>query len=135
MITRKERNEKILYKMFWITKNLGTASLPELEEVKKLENVRVELVTDLIDGKQVNVGQFKSKVNHVENIIKSGKKAVIICVGGMSRSNSVALAYLLKKGMNFDEAHNLIREKVPIAKISMDLIDFVKENYVNEKRN
>lgn len=109
--------------------------MPKLEEVKKLENVKVELVTDLIDGKQMNVGQFKSKVNHVEKIIKSGKKAVIICVGGMSRSNSVALAYLVKQGMYFDEAYNLIREKVPIAKISMNLIDFVKENYANEKRN
>ena len=118
--------------MFWITKNLGTASLPELDEVKKLENVGVELVTDLIDGKQVNKGQLKSKVNHVEKIIKSGKKAVIICVGGMSRSNAVALAYLVKSGMNFDEAYNLIKEKVHIAQINMDLIDFVKENYVNE---
>ena len=42
--------------MHWITKNLGTASLPELEKIEKLENVKVELVTDLIDGKQVNIG-------------------------------------------------------------------------------
>lgn len=115
--------------MFWITKNLGTASLPELEEVKKLKDVKVELVTDLIDGKQVNKGQFKSKVNHIEKIIKSGKKVVIICVGGMSRSNAVALAYLVKSGMDFDRAYNLIREKVPIAQISVDLTDFVKQEF------
>ena len=121
--------------MYWITKNLGTAALPELDAVEKLENVKVELVRDLKDGKQVNKGQFESKVNHVEKIIKKGKKAVIICVGGMSRSNSVALAYLVKSGMDFNKAYNLIREKVPIARINMDLIDFVKENYVNEERN
>ncbi len=115
--------------MYWITKNLGTASLKELEKVKKLKDVEIELVTDLIDGEQVNKGQFKSKVNHVEKIIKKGKKAVVICVGGMSRSNSVALAYLVKKGMDFDEAHNLIKEKVPIAQISMDLLDFIKKEY------
>ena len=120
--------------MFWITKNLGTASLPELEQVKKLENVEVELVTDLIDGKQVNEGQFKSKVNHVEKIIKSGKKAVVICVGGMSRSNAVALAYLIKNGMDYGKAYNLIREKVPIAQISTDLIGFVKETYVKDEK-
>ncbi len=116
--------------MFWITKNLGTASLPELDEVKKLKDVEIELVTDLIDGKQINKGQFKSKVNHVEKIIKSGKKAVIICVGGMSRSNAVALAYLIKGGMNFDKAYNLIKEKVHIAQINMDLIDFIKKEYL-----
>ena len=94
--------------MFWITKNLGTASLPELEEVKKLENVVVELVTDLIDGKQVNKGQFESKVEHVEKLIKKGKRVVIICVGGMSRSNSVALACLVKGGIDFYESYNLL---------------------------
>src|SRR3989344_4229849 len=101
--------------MYWITENLGTASLPEIDMIKKLENVKVELVTDLIDGKQVKKGQLKSKVKHIEQIIKKGKKVVIICVGGMS----------------FDKAHNLIREKVPIARINMDLIDFVKEEYVS----
>ncbi len=120
--------------MFWITKNLGTASLPELEAVRKLENVEVELVTDLMDGKQVSKGQFKSKVNHVDKIVKKGKRAVIICVGGMSRSNAVALAYLVKSGMDFDKAYNLIREKVPVAQINMDLLDFVKEKYINQAK-
>ncbi len=119
--------------MYWITNNLGTASLPELEEVKKLENVKVELVTDLIDGKQLNIGQFKSKVNHIEKIIKDGKRAVIICVGGISRSNAVALAYLVKNEMDFEKAYNLIKEKVPISQIAMDLIDFLKENYVKNR--
>ena len=118
--------------MFWITKNLGTASLPELEGIKNLKNVEVELVIDLIDGKQINRGKFRSKVDHVEKIIKRGKKAVIVCVGGMSRSNAVALAYLVKKRMDYDKAYNLIKEAVPRAQINMDLIDFVKEEYLNE---
>lgn len=116
--------------MYWITKNIGTASLPELEQVKKLKNVEVELVTDLIDGKQVNKGQFNSKVKHIEGIIKKGKKVVIICVGGMSRSNSVALAYFVKNGMDFYEAKKLIEEKVPIARINMDLFDYVRKEYL-----
>jgi protein-tyrosine phosphatase len=115
--------------MYWITENLGTASLPEKEYLERMEGMEIELVTDLIDGEQENNGQFKSKVNHVDRMIKEGNKVVIVCVGGISRSNSVALAYLVKNGMNFDEAHNLIRKKVPIANICMDLIDFIKENY------
>ena len=120
------------YRMFWITKNLGTASLPELEDVKKLENVEIELVTDLIDGKQENKGQFESKVEHVEKLLKKRKKVIVICVGGMSRSNSVALACLVKNGMDFYEAYNLVREKVPIAQINMDLFDFVRSKYTKQ---
>lgn len=117
--------------MYWITKDLGTAPLSELGDVKKLKDVKIELVTDLIDGiQEKGKGQFKSKVNNVKKIIKSGKRAVIICVGGMSRSNAVALAYLMKNRMNFDEAYNLIRKRVPTSQINMDLIDFVKKEYL-----
>jgi len=114
--------------MYWITENLGTASLPEKEFIERIEGIKIELVTDLIDGIQENKGQFKSKVNHVGKLIKEGNKVIVICVGGMSRSNAVALAYLVKNGMDFNEARDLIKKKVPISQICMDLIDFVKEN-------
>lgn len=117
--------------MYWITENLGTASLPEFEAVKKLKDVVVVLVKDLKDGKQESKSLFESKVKKVEWVInKKHKKCVIICVGGMSRSNAVALAYLVKKGMDFDEAYNLIRKKVNIAQINMDLIDHIKQKYL-----
>lgn len=121
--------------MYWILKDkLGTASLPELEAVKKLKDVEVVLVKDLKDGKQKSKGQFESKVKKVEWIVlKKKKKAVIICVGGMSRSNAVALAYLVKNEMDFDEAFNLIRKKVPIAQINMDLIDYVKKKFCEDE--
>lgn len=115
--------------MYWITENLGTASLPEKEFIERVDGVKIELVSDLTDGKQENKGQFKSKVNHVGKLIKDGNKVIVMCVGGMSRSNAVALAYLVKNGMEFNEAWDLIRDKVPIAQINMDLIDFVRRNY------
>lgn len=116
--------------MYWITKNLGTASFPEFDDVKKLENVEIELVTDIADGKQEIKGQFESKVDHVEKLIIEGKRVVIICALGMSRSNSVALAYLVKDGMELYEAYDLVRQKVPIVHINMDLFDFVRSKYV-----
>ena len=115
--------------MYWIIDNLGTASLKELDSIRK-SNVEVEEVYDLIDGKQVNEGQFNSKIKHIEEKIKKGKKVVIICRGGFSRSNAVALAYLVKNGMNFDDAYDLIKEKVPIVRIRKDLIEYVKKRYV-----
>ena len=115
--------------MYWITENLGTASFLESEYIEELPDVKIEFVTDLVDGKQKNAGQFKSKVNHIEKLIKDGHKVVVICVGGISRSNAVALAYLVKNGMDFYEAHDLIKAKVPIAQICEDLLDFVRDNY------
>lgn len=114
--------------MYWITKNLGTASLKELDSLKK-ENIEIEEVYDLIDGKQVNKGQFDSKVKHIEEKIKKGRKVVIVCRGGYSRSNAVAVAYLVKSGMDFGKAYKLVKEKVPIVRIRMDLMAYIKENY------
>lgn len=111
--------------MYWITDYLGTASLKEINSLKK-ENVEIEEVYDLIDGKQINKGQFISKLRHIEEKIKKGKRVVIVCRGGYSRSNAVALAYLVKNGMDFDKAYGLIKEKVPIVRIKNDLIDYVK---------
>lgn len=112
--------------MNWITDNLGTASLKELESLRKQKDIEIEMVIDLIDGKQINKGQFESKIAHIENLLKKRKKVVIVCRGGQSRSNAVALAYLIKNGMDFDEAYNLIKSKVPIMRIRPDLLDFVK---------
>lgn len=116
--------------MNWITDKLGTASFKELESLKNIKDVEIELVIDLIDGKQINKGQFLSKINHIEKSIKNGKKVIIVCRGGMSRSNAVALAYLVRNGMKFDEAYKLIKDKVPISRIRPDLLEFVK-NEIN----
>lgn len=115
--------------IFWITKNLATCGQMEGRKLKKekKEDIEVVKVWDLIDGPQENIGQFKSKVDKVERAIKYGKKVVIACRGGLSRSNAVALAYLVKNGMDFDEAYDMIREKVPVAQIDLGLIDSIKE--------
>ncbi len=115
--------------MYWITKNIGTASLKELENLRKTENAEIELVIDLIDGKQINRGQFKSKIRHIEKLIKKGKNVIIVCRGGISRSNAVALAYLIQTGMSFEEAYSLIKSKVPIENVRPDLLEFIRNNF------
>ncbi len=115
--------------MYWITDKLATASLAELEDIKKLNDIESVIVTDLADGEQKTPDLFDLKVRKVEEIIKNGKRAVVICAGGMSRSNSVAMAYLVRNSMDFDKAYDLIREKVPIAQINMALFDHIKSTY------
>jgi protein-tyrosine phosphatase len=114
--------------MYWITKNLATSSMSEFE-YRKEEGVVVVDVRDLIDGEGNDETIFKQKVDKVDEFIKSGKKVCICCVGGQSRSNAVALAYLIKSGMSFEEAYKLIR-KNPVSMIDMALMDLVWKIYV-----
>jgi len=119
--------------MFWINKNLATSSMSEFEFRKKrnkdLEKVVVVNVQDLIDGEGNDPTVFKSKMDRVDSYIKSGKKVCICCAGGQSRSNAVALAYLIKSGLSFEEAYKLIKKKVPISMIDPALMDLVWRVY------
>lgn len=118
--------------MYWITENLGTAAKYEMEEIKKLEDVEVVIGFDIRDGEGNTPLQIKRKVWQISEITSKGKRAVIVCKGGISRSNAIALAYLVWNGMDFDDACNLIREKVPIVQFNMDLLDLVKEIYAKK---
>jgi len=112
--------------MYWITKNLATSSMSEFM-LRKRKNVVAVDVRDLIDGEGNDFEVFMGKVEEVENLINANQKACICCESGISRSNSVALAYLVRSGMEFDDAYNLIRKKVPVVQIDMALLDLAKK--------
>ncbi|MCX6818444.1 MAG: dual specificity protein phosphatase family protein [Candidatus Aenigmarchaeota archaeon] len=113
--------------MFWYQNNLGTCGYYEYEDMKKQKtDIEFIVVWDLVDGYQDNWGQFVSKVNAVEKALKQGKKVIVVCRGGFSRSNAVVLAYLLKSGMRWNEAYNIIR-KNPQSMIEPNLLNQIKE--------
>jgi len=114
--------------MYWITKNLATSGFGEPEQ-KKVKNKTLVIVTDLVDGAGNDEEKFKSKVDQIDKAHKKGKKVIVVCGSGISRSNAVALAHLVKHDMDFEDAHNLIREKVPVANIDMGLLDLIKKIY------
>jgi protein-tyrosine phosphatase len=116
--------------MYWITKKLGTAAKYELNEIEKLENVEIVVGFDIKDGAGNTPLQMKRKVWKIAWTMSGGKRVVIVCKGGISRSNTIALAYLVWNGMDFDKACNLVREKVPIAQFNQDLLDLVKKTLV-----
>jgi len=111
--------------MYWITKDLATSSMSEFM-LKKRNAVAVD-VRDLIDGEGNDFEVFLGKVEEVENLINVNQKVCVCCESGISRSNAVALAYLVRSGMEFDEAYNLIREKVQVVQIDMALLDLAKK--------
>jgi len=112
--------------MYWITKTLATSSMSEFM-LRKRKNVVAVDVRDLIDGEGNDFEVFIGKVEEVENMINVNQKVCICCESGISRSNAVALAYLVRSGMEFDDAYNLIMKKVPVVQIDMALLDLAKK--------
>ncbi len=113
--------------MFWYTEKIGTCGQMEAKEIKD-PDIEIIEVWDLIDGYQENWGQFESKVKMVERALAKGKKVIVACRGGMSRSNAVVLAYFLKSGMEWGKAYNLIR-KNPMSMIEPNLLSQIREKY------
>jgi len=112
--------------MYWITKTLATSSMSEFM-LRKRKNVVAVDVRDLIDGEGNDFEVFIGKVEEVENMINVNQKVCICCESGISRSNAVALAYLVRSGMEFDDAYNLIMKKVLVVQIDMALLDLAKK--------
>lgn len=58
------------------------------------------------------------------------KKIVICCGAGQSRSNAIAIGVLMEKfKMDFYDAYNLVREKVPICMIEPCHLNALKRIY------
>jgi hypothetical protein len=69
-------------------------------------------------------------------MLQNGKRCLIICEKGESRSNSIALAILVEYyGISFNDAWSLVKEKVPICQINPSHIGFLKRKYVDRLHN
>jgi len=118
--------------MYWFTKNLGTCNYYDYESLNAVKNPEIEfvIVWDLVDGYQENWGQFMSKVKIVEKALKDKKKVMIVCRGGMSRSNAVVLAVLLRQGLDWYEANEVVHRN-PESRIETNLLDQIKKKLVD----
>jgi hypothetical protein len=76
------------------------------------------------DPKQVL--HLKETVDFIEKNIQH-HKILIHCVAGRSRSASVCIEYLKRKGMNFEEAHEFLKKKRPLISINSGFIKQLSE--------
>lgn len=120
----------------WINEQIAVGGaflnedLPEIkkEDIEAIVDVRSEYCDDAELLKKYNIDflnikvddrysptakQLKEVFNFVEPFLDKGKKVLIHCQNGCGRSPLVAIAILVKKGMNIQEAVNLIEEKHP----------------------
>jgi protein-tyrosine phosphatase len=85
-------------------------------------------VRDLYDDDSNSLDEYEKKIDIVWELLQKHHKVVICCVAGISRSNAIALGVLVKYfDMDFYEALELIREKVPRANISPGHISQLKK--------
>ena len=85
-------------------------------------------VRDLYDDDNNALEDYEGKIDSAWDLIQKHGKVVICCVAGISRSNSIALGVLVKYfNMDFYEAWELVKTKVPIANIDPSHIEKLKK--------
>ncbi len=84
-------------------------------------------VRDMLDESQP-VDAYKRKIDYALLCLDKHKKVVVCCGAGQSRSPAIAIGILMKRfNMDFYDAYNLVREKVPIAQIEPCHISKLKQ--------
>lgn len=70
------------------------------------------------DSEYANIGiYFDSTFEWIEQVLASGKGILVHCDGGISRSSSIVIAYLMRKNScSYDEAYQQVLAKRPIIK-------------------
>lgn len=123
--------------MFKITDSIATHGLGESTyPAAALEDGRLEDtdfwivdVRDILDESQPTE-VYEKTIDRAITALNENKKIVICCGAGQSRSNAIAIGVLMRKyDMDFYDACDLVREKVPIAQIESCHISKLKKMF------
>ena len=149
-----ERSGIPLKKYSFVTKNLYVGQQVKKRGFDRLKKWQISTIINLraeydysqnlyhnISYKYFPVVEFQAipmdlLINGVEQIernIDLNKKVYIHCKEGVSRAPTLAIAYLIKKGMSLDDALNLIRYQRPFINILSNQIKVLKEFEKNLK--
>ncbi|XP_066276841.1 dual specificity protein phosphatase 14-like [Branchiostoma lanceolatum] len=90
------------------TTNLPDSTIPEVEHVRVPVN----------DVPHSNLSaHFDAVCDRIEDVRKQGGSTLVHCVGGISRSSALCLAYLMKcKNMSLEEAHSHVKARRPFIR-------------------
>tara|TARA_B100001250_G_scaffold413746_1_gene448921 strand:+ start:599 stop:2284 length:1686 start_codon:yes stop_codon:yes gene_type:complete len=81
----------------------------------------------VVEFQEIPLGVLLDGVEQITNDIELNKKVYIHCKEGVSRAPTLAVAYLLKKGMSLESAIDLVRLKRPFVNILKNQIKVLKE--------
>ena len=87
-------------------------------ETGHIDGWRVVDVRPLLDEPGNSQADYLLNVARVTSWLDAGERVVVCCGAGQSRSNAVAIAVLVRRfKMDYWDAFELVREKVPIMEI------------------
>ncbi|MCS7214368.1 MAG: NAD-dependent epimerase/dehydratase family protein [Candidatus Calescibacterium sp.] len=112
----------------WITEYIGTASWDEVAKSQILSDVSILDVRDLVDKQGNTKDLVSSKIEEGLKYLNQGKRVVICCDYGVSRSNAVAVGIISKyENIGFQEALNRVVEKTGQSQIRLEVLSVVRE--------
>lgn len=115
----------------WITQMLGTAPA---DEMRGLDDFKVIDVRDLVDKGGNRPEAILEKISYGASCIENGKKIVVCCDYGISRSNAIAAGILASyEKISLDTAVERVQEATGEAEIKLEplsaVCDALKENF------
>jgi hypothetical protein len=108
---------------------LGTISLLESNTE---EGVIIVDVRDLKDGER-DVKKVIMKIQVVTGLLAVGQRVALRCVGGINRSNTIALTVMcyinpqMSMEESWDHHYNILKSKVPQMHLQPDLVNTCKK--------
>lgn len=109
----------------WVTETLGTASFNEVIEQADLHVIDVR---DLVDKRGNHVEIVKLKIDQAVDNLQKGKKIIVCCDYGMSRSNAIAAGILSEfEKIEFDLAVERVMAKTGESSIKLEVLSMVRQ--------
>lgn len=99
----------------------------EIGSINDFKIIDVRMLNDLGNN---TLEDYKLNILRVTTELDEGNKVVVCCESGQSRSNAIALGVLVKYfKMNFYDAWELIKKKVPVSQIDPSHIETLKKMF------
>lgn len=108
----------------WITPLLGTAAFNAVQNTGDIEVIDVR---DLVDKAGNDSSAILNKIHQGVDLIKQGKRTVVCCDYGMSRSNAIAVGIITNlEKIPFNQALRQVQEATGEAEIKLDPLNAVR---------
>ena len=116
----------------WVTKYLGIKDADSELSLDEYGSVIVDL-RDVADGEndqRTMMLAFNRVLSIVAQMKKLNTRAILQCEGGLSRSPLFAAAiFVFANDLEWEDALDFIKKKIPEAQISQDLLDSMKKAF------
>lgn len=117
----------------WITDTLGTASYYSIESLGDNTDVVLIDVREFTDKEGNATDLIKKKIQDILKLLQQGKRVVVCCDKGISRSKAIALGALIATGTPYEKALDIISQKAGASDINLGLLHDIRSLFSEQK--